>query len=123
MELNLEGVDTYVQDIQDQEGVQKILDDHGIKEFDAIISDMAPNTLGFKDVDAMRSIVLLEKTLRLYERYLKKPDGKIVIKIFMGPGFEEFVKKIKEIAGGKNVKVYKPKACRRDSKETYIVKY
>jgi len=40
----------------------------------------------------------------------------------MGPGFDEFVADLKKTFGGKNIKIYKPKACRSESKETYIIK-
>lgn len=82
---------------------------------------MAPNTIGVQDVDAMRSVALLEETLRIYKEFLA-PEGKFAIKIFMGPGFEEFLADLKKTFGGKNIKVYKPKACRDQSKETYIIK-
>ncbi|MBP6910334.1 RlmE family RNA methyltransferase [Patescibacteria group bacterium] len=120
--VEIPGVHRYVQDIQDTAAVGKIIGKHGVEKFDAIISDMAPNTIGFKDVDAIRSIELLRTTLPLYAQFLKA-GGKAVIKIFMGPGFEEFVKEFKAIVGDKNVKVFKPSACRKESKETYIVKF
>ena len=41
----------------------------------------------------------------------------------MGPGFEEFIAEFKQTVGSKNVKVFKPSACRKESKETYIVKF
>jgi len=88
---------------------------------DFIQSDMAPNTVGHKSVDAIRSIWLLEDTLRIYKKYLK-PNWKFAIKIFMWPGFEEFVSDLKQHFGHKNIKIFKPKACRSISKETYIVK-
>lgn len=121
VDLNVPGIFTYVQDITDHEAVEKIFKQHKISHFDFIQSDMAPNTMGIKDFDAMRSIWLLEQTLRIYKNYLK-PDGKFVIKIFMGPGFDEFVLDLKKTFGGKNIKVYKPKACRSESKETYIIR-
>ncbi|MBP6086285.1 hypothetical protein KA478_03780 [Patescibacteria group bacterium] len=62
--------------------MRDLIGQHGVKKFDAIISDMAPNTIGFRDIDAMRSIELLRMTLPLYEHFLK-PGGKAVIKIFM----------------------------------------
>jgi 23S rRNA U2552 (ribose-2'-O)-methylase RlmE/FtsJ len=62
---------TYNQDIQDTEKVRELIGQHGVKQFDAIISDMAPNTIGFRDIDAMRSIELLRMTLPLYEHFLK----------------------------------------------------
>ncbi len=119
--LNLENVFTYVQDITDVHAVDQTISSHNIEKFDIIISDMAPNTIGFKDVDAMKSIGLLEKTVWIYEKYLKS-DGKFVIKIFMWPWFDEFVKNMKRIFGDTNIKVFKPAACRKESKETYIVK-
>lgn len=122
VDVDLPWVYTYNQDIQDAQAVEGILQSHAIKKFDAIISDMAPNTIGFRDVDAIRSIELLRMTLPLYEKYLKE-WGKAVIKIFMGPWFDEFVKDFKKIVGSKNVKTFKPQAVRKESKEIYIVKY
>ena len=121
VEIHLSGVYTYEQDITDRVWVQKILDQHEIQQFDVIISDMAPDTIGKADIDAIRSIGLIEKTLRLYEKYLA-PWGKFAIKVFMWPGFDEFVYEMKEKYGSSNIVVYKPKACRKASKETYVVK-
>jgi 23S rRNA (uridine2552-2'-O)-methyltransferase len=59
---------------------------------------MAPNTIGDKETDAIRSIALLEETLRVYDKYLK-PDGKFCTKIFMGPGFDEYVANLKKKYG------------------------
>ena len=82
---------------------------------------MAPNTIGNKEIDAMRSIALLEQTVRMYEKYLK-PEGKFCTKIFMGPGFDEYVAQMKQLFGGKHIKVFKPMSCRKESKETYVIK-
>lgn len=51
---------------------------------------MAPDTVGNKGTDALRSASLVMETMRMYEQLLK-PDGKFTIKVFMGPGFEELV--------------------------------
>jgi 23S rRNA (uridine2552-2'-O)-methyltransferase len=75
---------TYVQDITEQDKVNAIFAENGIEQVDFIQSDMAPNTIGDKETDAIRSIGLLEQTLRVYDKYLK-PDGKFCTKIFMGP--------------------------------------
>ena len=79
---------TYVQDITEQDKVNAIFAENGIEQVDFIQSDMAPNTIGDKETDAIRSIGLLEQTLRVYDKYLK-PDGKFCTKIFMGPGFDQ----------------------------------
>jgi 23S rRNA U2552 (ribose-2'-O)-methylase RlmE/FtsJ len=83
---------------------------------------MAPNTIWFRDIDAMRSIELLRTTLPIYEQFLKT-WGKAVIKIFMWPGFEEFIADFKKTVWSSNVKTFKPKAVRKESKEIYIVKF
>jgi len=121
--VNLPNVHTYVQDATDTEKVDKILESNRILPWsvDFIQSDMAPNTIGNKSVDAIRSIWLLEETLWIYQKYLKK-DWKFAIKIFMWPWFDEFVATLKEEFGWKNIKIFKPKASRSISKETYILK-
>ena len=101
--------------------MKAILASHQMEQVDVIISDMAPDTTGSKSIDAMRSIGLLESTLWMYDQLLKA-DGKFVIKIFMGPGFDQFRDTLRDRYGIKNIKVFKPKACRKNSKETYIVK-
>jgi len=72
--VNLPNVHTYIQDVTDLEKVDKILESNGILPWsvDFIQSDMAPNTVGNKSVDAIRSIWLLEETLWIYQKYLKK---------------------------------------------------
>ncbi len=119
--LNLPGVTTYKADIQDVDHIKEILAENKIEKVDLIQSDMAPNTMGVKDVDAMRLFELLEYVKPILKNLLK-PEGKFVIKVFMGPGFEEFVKEMKNIFGGKHIKTLKPDACRKESKEIYVIK-
>ena len=121
VKISLPHVYTYKQDITDRVGVQKILDSHHIQQADCIISDMAPNTIWFKDIDAIRAFDLLEQSLWMYE-ILLKPTGKFVTKVFMWPGFDQYVKRMKDVFGGKNIKIYKPDASRTQSKETYVIK-
>lgn len=120
-DLNLPWIFTYKQDVTQMDEVRKIIADNKISWFDLIQSDMAPNTIGLKDIDAIRSIDLLTRTLWIYKEFLK-PEGKFVIKIFMWPGFEEFVRELKNFFWWKNIKIFKPKASRSESKETYIIK-
>jgi 23S rRNA (uridine2552-2'-O)-methyltransferase len=119
--LNLPGVKTYQADIQDVEHIKEILAENNIQQVDIIQSDMAPNTIGLKDIDAIKLFELLEYVKPIIKTLLK-PDGKFVIKLFMGPGFEEFIKEMKDAFGGKNIKTLKPKSTRKESKEIYIVK-
>ena len=96
--MQLPGMHTYVQDITEQDKVDAIFAENEIEQVDFIQSDMAPNTIGDKETDAIRSIGLLEQTLRVYDKYLK-PDGKFCTKIFMGPGFDEYVANLKKKYG------------------------
>ena len=116
-----DNVYTYQQDIEEVDAVKVILDTHKVNEVDLIISDMAPDTTGDKSTDAMRSIALIESTLWMYQQLLK-PDGKFAIKVFMGPGFDQLRDRLRDMYGAKSIKVFKPKSCRKNSKETYIVK-
>ena len=128
--VNLPNVHAYVQDVTEVEKIQEILENEWMIPYDPevknswvdfIQSDMAPNTVCHKSVDAIRSVWLLEETLRIYKKYLK-PNWRFAIKIFMWPWFQEFVADLKQHFGWKSIKVFKPKACRAISKETYIVK-
>lgn len=121
VKMSLPHVYTYQQDITDRANVQQILSTHTIEKVDCIISDMAPNTIGVKDIDAIRSFDLLEQWFWMMEELLA-PGGKVVVKLFMGPGFDEYIKRMKDLFGGKNIKIFKPDASRTNSKETYVVK-
>ena len=120
--LNLSGVFTYIQDATKLDQVENIIRKHWISKFDVITSDMAPNTIGIKDIDAIRSVKLLKQTLPIYQKFLKL-DWKFVIKVFMWPGFDDFVREIKSIFWGKKIKIFKPQATRKNSKEVYIIRY
>ncbi len=119
--LALPYVTSYEQDITDKEWVQATFDEHEIKQFDCIVSDMAPDTMWMSDIDGIRSIGLIEKTLWIYEKYLKE-WGTFAIKVFMGPGYEELMRDLKDRYGNKNIVSFKPKSCRKASKEIYLVK-
>jgi 23S rRNA (uridine2552-2'-O)-methyltransferase len=121
VEISIPNTKTYKQDVTDHDMVKKILEENKIQKIDFIQSDMAPNTIGMKDIDAMRSFALLEQTLRIYTQLLA-PNGKFVTKLFMGPGFDEYLMTLKKHFGGKNIKTFKPKSSRKESKEIYVIK-
>lgn len=119
--IKLPYTNTYEADLMDQPDIAKIMRIENIEWFDLIISDIAPNTIWVPNIDSMRSIWLLEKTLWLYEKYLPI-DAKFAIKIFMWPGFDEFVRDLKKMYWANKIRIFKPKSCRDISKEIYIVK-
>ena len=104
-------------DFTDEIQQKKIIDHFGGK-IDTVISDMAVNTTGNKNLDSMVTGELSIEALNFSTRTLKK-QGSFISKIFMGSSFNEIVtiakKKFKE------VNVFKPPASRKDSKESFII--
>ena len=87
-------------------------------KIDLVISDMAVNTIGNKNID---SIVTGELCLEAMNFALEvlKDNGKFVSKIFMGSSFNEIIFRAKKTF--KDVRVFKPLASRKNSKETFII--
>ena len=87
------------------------------EELDVVLSDMAADTTGNKSLDSIRTNKLCAEVIEFSTNILKQ-NGVLVSKLFMGDDFIE----VKELAKSKFKKVefFKPEACRRESKETYI---
>lgn len=86
--------------------------------FNAVISDAAPSTTGIKDIDAARSLEIIEEAWLIASQSLKR-KGIFLCKIFEGQGTDNFVKKIKKHF--KLVKLFRPKAVSKYSREIYLV--
>ncbi|MBW1615618.1 MAG: RlmE family RNA methyltransferase [Deltaproteobacteria bacterium] len=86
--------------------------------FDVVLSDMAPDTTGNSFVDSARSLNLAEAAFLIAKKTLA-PKGSFVCKIFFGEDFKAFTDKVKGYF--KEFKIFKPKTCRKQSKEIYIV--
>lgn len=113
-----ENVFTYQQDLTDIPGIRKIVESHGIKEVDLILSDAAPNTSGVADIDQWRSVELTRAIMDTAIAMLR-PGGKAVAKIFRGADFDEFVNTLKKQF--RMMKVVHVQATRDRSKEVYLV--
>ena len=87
-------------------------------KIDSIVSDMAVNTTGNKNLDAIVTGELTIEALNFSTNTLKK-QGNFVSKIFMGSSFNEIVLNAKQKF--KEVNVFKPPASRKDSKESFII--
>lgn len=86
--------------------------------FNIIMSDMAPTTTGNKITDQYRSYELAEKAYEYAQLYLAS-SGNFIVKIFMGPDTEAILKKMKNLF--QQVKIFKPKSSRAESKETFFL--
>jgi len=83
-----------------------------------VVSDMAVNTTGIKDIDAIYTGELAMEAMSFSKEMLVK-EGRFVSKIFLGSSFNEIVALGKKIF--KEVKVFKPKSSRKESKESFII--
>ena len=88
------------------------------KKIDVIMSDMAVNTTGIKNIDAIQTGELCIEAM-LFSKDIISEKGFFISKIFMGSSFNEIVALGKKIF--KEVKVFKPKSSRKDSKESFII--
>ena len=112
----INGVKFILGDINDQESIIKIRD-YFDKKIDVIISDMAANTTGNKNLDSYRTGELCLNALDLASKVLNE-KGVFLSKIFMGSIFNEIQEKAKKYF--KKVIKYKPLSSKSESKEIYI---
>ena len=121
IDLNkMEKVDNVVQILGDfnEEANQTKIKNLFKSNVDVVLSDMAVNTTGNKDIDSIYTGELCREAMLFSKKVLKK-DGKFISKIFMGSTFNEIITETKLIF--KEFKVFKPKSSRKDSKESFII--
>ena len=85
---------------------------------DVVMSDMAVNTTGIKNIDSIQTGELCKDAMFFSKEIISK-NGFFISKIFMGGSFNEIIQFGKKIF--KDVKVFKPKSSRKDSKESFII--
>ena len=85
---------------------------------DIVMSDMAVNTTGIKNIDSIQTGELCKEAM-IFSKDVISNNGFFISKIFMGGTFNEIVALAKKIF--KEVKVFKPKSSRKDSKESFII--
>jgi len=97
-----------------QEQIKNLLTD----KTDVVMSDMAVNTTGIKNIDSIQTGELCKDAMFFSKEIISK-NGFFISKIFMGGSFNEIIQFGKKIF--KDVKVFKPKSSRKDSKESFII--
>ena len=97
---------------------QKLIKNHFNSKIDVVLSDMAENTTGNKNVDDISTGELCKKAMFFAKEILNK-NGIFVSKIFMGSSFKEIISESKSIF--KETRVYKPMSSKKDSKESFII--
>jgi len=113
----IDNVDFLKLDLRNADMKRKISTFFDGKKIDAVVSDMATNTSGNKNHDAIQTGQLCLSAMDLAVSILKK-EGVFLSKLFMGSVFNEINDKSKKIF--KKVVIYKPESSRKQSREVYI---
>ena len=102
-----------INDSKTQEKIVRYFD----RKIDVVISDMASNTSGNKNLDSYRVGELCLNAIAFAKKILIQ-DGVFLSKLFMGSIFQEIKKKAEKCF--KKVVIYKPLSSKKESKEIYI---
>ena len=97
---------------------QKMIADYFPEKIDLVVSDMAVNTTGNKNLDSIQTGEL-SLTAMHFAIGMLRPKGIFLSKIFMGSTFNEIVENAKK--NFKESKIFKPPSSRKDSKESFII--
>ena len=111
------GTQQIIADFNDKEA-QKKIKDYFKSKIDVVLSDMAEDTTGNKNLDVISTSELCKEAM-FFSKSILKPKGSFICKIFMGSTFGEIMKESKIMF--KQVKVFKPTASRKESKESFII--
>ncbi len=98
--------------------IQKKIRSYTSKEIDVVMSDMAVNTTGIKNIDSIQTGELCKEAI-VFSKEVISNNGFFISKIFMGETFNEIVALAKKIF--KEVRVFKPQSSRKESKENFII--
>ena len=85
---------------------------------DVVMSDMAVDTTGIKNIDSIQTGELCKEAM-IFSKDVISEKGYFISKIFMGSTFNEIVALGKKIF--REVKVFKPLSSRKESKESFII--
>ena len=111
-------VDFILGDFQNESIQNEILNKLSGKRFDLIVSDISPNKTGNSITDQYHFFQIADEILEFSKKALKS-KGSLVMKVFIGLGFEEFVRESKLIF--RETIFFKPKSSTQKSKETYLI--
>lgn len=111
------GVTFFHKDFTDDDAPQLLMDTAGDK-VNAVISDIAPFTIGIKSADQLRIVHLVDLAAAFSIKILKK-NGIFIAKLFENGIHDDLSLLLK--SNFKSVKHFKPKSSRQDSSEIFVV--
>jgi 23S rRNA (uridine2552-2'-O)-methyltransferase len=113
----LEGVKFVQGDILEEKTIERIKALTG-GSVDLVLSDCSPKVTGHWELDVVRQLSLVEGTIDIAHNLLGK-RGKVLSKVFQGPGFQEFMQTVRKKFN--SVRLIKPDASRKTSAEMYLL--
>ncbi|MDH4456823.1 MAG: RlmE family RNA methyltransferase [Candidatus Methylopumilus sp.] len=116
--VGIPGVEFIQGDFREDEILAQLEEKLNGQQLDLVISDMAPNISGISSVDQPNAVYLTELAVDFSLKWLK-PEGNFLVKVFVGSGFEEIVKIMRDSFD--KVVTRKPKASRDRSTEVYLL--
>jgi 23S rRNA (uridine2552-2'-O)-methyltransferase len=116
--VGIPGVEFIQGDFREDEILVQLEEKLNGQQIDLVISDMAPNISGISSVDQPNAVYLTELAVDFSLKWLK-PEGNFLVKVFVGSGFEEIVKNMRDSFD--KVLTRKPKASRDRSTEVYLL--
>ena len=119
--LNMETIDNiffYKKDFNDSDFLDFINDFFKQNKIDIVLSDMAVNITGNKDLDAIKTNAIALDVVNLSKLILKTKSA-LLVKIFSGKDENILTKNAKELF--KKIERIKPDSSRKESREMYLL--
>ena len=113
----VDGVRIYNQDIRDEGLLDKIFIENNIV-IDLVLSDIAPNITGISDID-QSNFSEISLTILDFCKSRLKPGGTMIMKYFLGSGFDQTLKMLDN--NFMKIDVFKPTSSKKNSNEVYLV--
>jgi 23S rRNA (uridine2552-2'-O)-methyltransferase len=112
------GVKFFQMDFMDDAAPRVLVDALEGEKADVVMSDIAHNTIGHRNTDHTKIMLLVEAGYDFAVEVLK-PGGAFVAKVFQGGTETELLTRMKK--DFRTVKHIKPPSSRKESPETYVV--
>jgi 23S rRNA (uridine2552-2'-O)-methyltransferase len=119
--LNMQTIDNiffYKKDFNDSDFLDFINEFFKQNKVDIVLSDMAVNTTGYKDLDAIKTNSLALDVVNL-SKLILKAKSILLVKIFSGKDENILIKNAKDLF--KNIERIKPDSSRKESREIYLL--
>ena len=119
--LNMDKIDNiffYKKDFNEVDFLDFVNNFFDQNKVDIVLSDMAVNTTGNKDLDAIKTNSIALDVINL-SKVILKPKSTLLVKIFSGKDEDILIKNAKDFF--KSIERIKPDSSRKESREMYLL--